>query len=114
MGKNNVEVNSSKKVVCQSILLLTWPAVIEYALQIMVTYVDYIMVGRLGVRASATVGLNTEVNFLVKGVNIAIGIGILVYISGHIGAGDVKTLMYVNLFINIIHIIINFLLIYYL
>lgn len=188
MGKHNVEVNSSKKVVRQSILLLTWPAIIEYALQIMVTYVDYIMVGRLGVRASATVGLNTEVNFLVKGVNIAIGIGILVYISGHIGAGDfikakkgamqglllaiilgaaefivmmaicpvlpgwlgagnaikadavqyftiiyipvlfiavnsiagsilkaagdMKTPMYVNLFINIIHIIINFLLIY--
>jgi len=81
-------LNDSKKHIRYLILTLTWPAIIEYALQTVGSYVNYMMVGRLGIQASAIVGLNFEVNFLVKGMNMAIGIGILVYIAKAVGEGD--------------------------
>jgi len=81
-------LNDSKKNIRFLILTLAWPAIIEYALQTVGSYVNYIMVGQLGIQASAIVGLNFEVNFLVKGINMAIGIGILVYIAKAVGEGD--------------------------
>jgi len=81
-------LNDSSKNIRLLILSLAWPAIIEYALQTVGSYVNFIMVGRLGIQASAIVGLNFEVNFLVKGINIAFGIGILVYIAKAVGEGD--------------------------
>lgn len=81
-------MNQNYKYMRTLILKYTWPAIIEFALQTVGSYVNYIMVGRLGIQASAIVGLNVEINFLVRGVNIAISIGILVYIANAIGEGD--------------------------
>ncbi len=70
----------------KNIVSLTIPSLIEYTLQTLVSYVDYIMVGKLGTEASATIGLTTEVGYLIKGGVNAVGIGALAYISYSIGA----------------------------
>ena len=72
----------------KEIILLIIPAIIEYSFQALVNYADFIMVGRLGIEASATIGITNEVTFLIKaGVN-ALGVGVLAYMAKEIGAGN--------------------------
>lgn len=76
----------------KEIFVLVLPAILEFAFQVMVIYSDYIMVGGLGIDASATIGITNEVSFLIKaGVN-ALGIGVVAYIAKEIGAGNRKQL----------------------
>lgn len=75
---------TNKKLV-HSLITLTIPALIDYALQSAVIYADYIMVGKLGSDASATIGLTEEVNFLLKGAIMAFGIAVVSYISISMG-----------------------------
>ncbi|MDR1135853.1 MAG: MATE family efflux transporter [Clostridiales Family XIII bacterium] len=70
-----------RKELLYKIIILTIPASIEFMLQAGLSYVDFIMVGQLGKDASAAIGLTQEVNFLLKGVLMAVGIGIVSYIS---------------------------------
>jgi len=56
---------------------LAWPAIIQEALNVIVTYVDTAMVGALGASASAAVGLTGTVGWLVSSIAIAFGIGVL-------------------------------------
>ena len=74
----------------KNIIALIVPSLLECSLQTLVSYVDYIMVGKLGIEASATIGLTNEVSFLIKGGVNAIGIGALSYISYSIGAKRVE------------------------
>lgn len=60
---------------------LTIPAAIDFGLQSAASYADYIMVGRLGQNASASIGLTTEVNFLFRGLLTALGIGLVSFIA---------------------------------
>jgi putative MATE family efflux protein len=76
---------STQKGILRSLMLLTIPAAIEYLLQSTLSYADFIMVGRLGKNASASIGLTQEVSFLLKGVLMAAGIGIVSCISIAIG-----------------------------
>ncbi len=76
----------------KEIILLIIPAIIEYSFQALVNYADFIMVGKLGIEASATIGITNEVTFLIKaGVN-ALGVGVLAYMAREIGAGNRKYL----------------------
>ena len=76
----------------KEIILLIIPAIIEYSFQALVNYADFIMVGKLGIEASATIGITNEVTFLIKaGVN-ALGVGVLAYMAREIGAGNRKHL----------------------
>ncbi|WP_022779392.1 MATE family efflux transporter [Butyrivibrio sp. AE3009] len=76
----------------KDIISLVLPAIIEYSFQALVNYADFIMVGKLGIAASATIGITNEVTFLVKaGVN-ALGVGVLAYFAKEIGAGRRKGL----------------------
>lgn len=68
------------------IVWLVVPAIIEYSLQVLTNYADYIMVGRLGVTASAAIGITTEITYLLKGAVNALGIGVLAYIASAVGA----------------------------
>lgn len=83
-------VYQDNKKLLKSIVSLTVPSLLECALQTLVSYVDYIMVGKLGTEASATIGLTNEVSFLIKGGVNAVGIGALSYISYSIGAKRVE------------------------
>lgn len=76
---------ADKKRLVHTLITLTIPAFIEYALQSAVAYADYIMVGKLGSNASAAIGLTQEFNFLLKGALMAVGIGVVSYISNSMG-----------------------------
>ena len=44
------------------IVALSWPTVVEQALQTVVQFADSAMVGRIGAQASASVGMTTSPN----------------------------------------------------
>lgn len=71
-----------------SICQLAWPAIVQEALNVIVTYVDTAMVGALGASASAAVGLTGSVGWLVSSVAIAFGIGILAVCAQADGANN--------------------------
>ncbi len=66
---------------------LAWPAIVEQALQTVVQYVDTGMVGRIGARASAAVGLTVTVTWTVNSLFYAMGTGVLSCIAKAMGAG---------------------------
>ncbi|MCR3757516.1 MATE family efflux transporter [Clostridium felsineum] len=82
-------INQRKEMII-SIFALSWPAVLEQALETTVQYVSSAMVGRLGAEASAAVGLTTTVTWLINSPAFAMDIGILSYISFCIGAKKLK------------------------
>lgn len=67
---------------------LAWPTVTEMALQTLVQYVDTAQVGRLGVQASAAVGLTSTTTWLVNAPIGAMAMGVLACISQALGARD--------------------------
>ena len=71
-----------------SIFHLAWPAIVQEALNVVVTYADTAMVGALGASASAAVGLTGSVGWLVSSIAIAFGIGILAVCAQSDGAHD--------------------------
>lgn len=72
----------------KSICFLAWPAVVQEAMNVVVSYVDTAMVGALGANASAAVGLTSTVGWLVSSIAIAFGIGILSVCAQAMGAKD--------------------------
>lgn len=73
--------------IMRDIITLIIPAIIEYSFQALVNYADFIMVGRLGMKASATIGITNEVTFLVKAAVNALSVGVVAYFAKEIGAG---------------------------
>ena len=70
------------------ILFLAWPAIIQEAMNVVVSYVDTAMVGALGANASAAVGLTSTVCWLVTSIAIAFGVGILAVCAQAVGANN--------------------------
>lgn len=66
---------------------LAWPTVTEMALQTLVQYVDTAQVGRIGVAASAAVGLTSTTTWLVNAPIGAMAMGVLACISQALGRG---------------------------
>lgn len=64
---------------------------VEQALQTIVQYADAAMVGRLGVQATAAVGLTTTVTWLTNSPLWALGTGVLACIAFAVGAKDDRT-----------------------
>ncbi|MDR1914317.1 MAG: MATE family efflux transporter [Clostridiales bacterium] len=79
-----------RKVMLRTLIALSIPACIDFMLQSALSYADYIMVGKLGSNASAAVGLTQEVNYLLRGVLMAAGIGVVSYISVSMGKRQYK------------------------
>ena len=53
---------------------LAWPAIIQEAMNTVVTYVDTAMVGAMGATASAAVGLTSSVTWLLGSISVAFGV----------------------------------------
>lgn len=79
------------KSLIMTIIALAWPAMLEQALQTIVQYADSAMVGRLGVQATAAVGLTTTVTWLTHSPLWALGIGVLACIARAVGAKNEQT-----------------------
>ena len=69
---------------------LAWPAIVQEAMTVIVTYVDTAMVGTLGASASAAVGLTGSVNWLFSSLSVAFGVGILAVCAQAVGAKNTK------------------------
>ena len=78
----------SERVTAGEIWHLAWPAILEMLFSTAVTYADTAMVGRLGAKASAAVGLTGSVGWLIGCIFSAIGVGVVACISRSIGAGQ--------------------------
>lgn len=84
-------VKNSRGVMLKELWILGAPTIVEQLLQTMVGYVDTAMVGRLGAKASAAVGVTATVNWLFYGMMFAASLGLLSYIARFTGAGDEKS-----------------------
>ena len=71
----------------RTLAALAVPAILEQLLGTLVSYVDTAMVGGLGSYATAAVGVNAPVVWLVNGVFPAVGVGYAVLVAHAIGAG---------------------------
>ncbi len=67
---------------------LSWPAIIEQVLNMMVSYVDTAMVGVMGATATAAVSVNAAPVWLIHGILAGVGVGYSVQISNAVGAKD--------------------------
>lgn len=83
-------VNSSYRLLLRTLLLLSFPTIVEEILSTLLQYVDTAMVGQLGEQATASVSITTNVTWLVNSVAGAAGTAVLVLISRAAGAGDEK------------------------
>ena len=74
----------------KNICHLAWPAIIQEAMNTVVTYVDTAMVGSMGATASAAVGLTSTVTWLLGSISVAFGVGVLAVCAQSDGAKDYK------------------------
>lgn len=67
---------------------LTWPAIIEQLLGMMVSFVDTAMVGSLGSSSTAAVSVVSSSIWLINGILAGVGVGYSVQVANAVGAGD--------------------------
>lgn len=79
---NPLEEGISKRKV---VFLLAWPSIIEQLLLTLVNYIDTVMVGSLGVNATAAVSLNTSLVWLAEGIILGISTGFSVVVAKSVG-----------------------------
>jgi len=70
------------------VLTLAWPAVAEQMLVMMISLVDFYIVGHLGAAAVGGVGLGTQMLFLTSSFLSAVGVGATALVARHIGAKE--------------------------
>lgn len=87
-AEKSINVLSLGKNPVQTVLLLSWPAIIEQIMLTMVNYVDTAMVGSLGAHATAAVGITASCLNLLNGLFAAFGVGFSIQVAQNIGAGD--------------------------
>ena len=80
-----------RRALIRQIAKLSWPTIVEQALQTVVQFADSAMVGRIGAQASASVGMTASVTWLVNSPIWAMGVGLMAVIARADGAGDKQT-----------------------
>mgnify|MGYP002552438549 FL=1 len=88
MGNRIASFYEKNAQLFRTVFYLSWPAIVEQALQTLVQYIDTAMVGRIGAQASAAVGLTSTMTWLVNAPLFAMGIGVLSCVAESIGAGE--------------------------
>lgn len=86
IGGYRMKYGNEIKNICH----LAWPAIIQEAMNTVVTYVDTGMVGSMGATASAAVGLTSTVTWLLGSISVAFGVGVLAVCAQSDGAKDYK------------------------
>ncbi len=67
---------------------LAWPTVVYSLLELSLGLADFLMVRGLGRDASAAIGLNRQITFLIEAAALAISTGVITLISQGVGADD--------------------------
>lgn len=74
--------------IIKNIYILSWPAILEQLLIGFATLLDAAMVGRIGAEATAAVGINIAVIWLINGVVIGFSMGFSFLVARSIGEKD--------------------------
>ncbi len=83
-----ITVHNAGQSRLKTLSVLAFPAIIEQILNTMVSYVDTGMVGVLGANATAAVGINAPVMWLLAGCMQGVGVGYSVLVAHAIGGQD--------------------------
>ena len=70
------------------IWLLAWPTVVYSLLELSLGAADFLMVRGLGRDASAAIGLNRQITFLIEAAALAVSTGVITLVSQGMGADD--------------------------
>lgn len=82
------EESSNLKMQIRLVMRLSVPAILAQISTIIMEYIDASMVGSLGARASAAIGIVSTVTWLIGGLCSAVGIGFTVGIAHRMGAQE--------------------------
>lgn len=74
----------------KTVLLLSWPTIVEQILQTLVGFADTAMVGSLGAVATASISVCTSTLWLLNGILNAFAIGFCVLMARSIGSENIK------------------------
>lgn len=66
---------------------VAWPCILEYMLVSLVVYADSFMVSSLGTNATASVGINSSVTWLINALSSGLAVGGTVLVANNLGAG---------------------------
>lgn len=78
----------TSRMLYKDVVLIAWPAFVEFILTQLTSMADMIMVGQLGSWAIAAVGLTTQPKFLLMTMFMAMNVGATALIARAKGAGD--------------------------
>ena len=67
---------------------LAWPTLIYSVLELSLGVADFLMVRGLGSEATAAIGLNRQVTFLLESAALAVATGVITLVSQGVGAGN--------------------------
>ncbi len=67
---------------------LAWPTLVYSVLELSLGVADFLMVRGLGSEATAAIGLNRQVTFLLESAALAVATGVITLVSQGIGAGN--------------------------
>ena len=67
---------------------LAWPTLIYSVLELSLGVADFLMVRGLGSEATAAVGLNRQITFLLESAALAVATGVITLVSQGVGAGN--------------------------
>lgn len=69
---------------------LAWPTLVYSVLELSLGVADFLMVRGLGAEATAAIGLNRQITFLLESAALAVAAGVITLVSQGVGAGDRK------------------------
>lgn len=88
-GSEPVEMEAGEREKRLSVLWkLSWPAIVEQMLSMLVSYADTAMVGALGAEATAAVAVVSSSIWTVGGILASLGVGYSVQVANAVGAQD--------------------------
>ena len=67
---------------------LAWPTLVYSVLELSLGVADFVMVRGLGSEATAAVGLNRQITFLLESAALAVATGVITLVSQGVGAGN--------------------------
>ena len=67
---------------------LAWPALVYSVLELSLGVADFLMVRGLGSEATAAIGLNRQITFLLESAALAVATGVITLVSQGVGAGN--------------------------
>ena len=83
--RNGQAISLKKQV--QLIVSLSIPAILEQLVMTLMSYIDTAMVGSLGSRATASIGVVSSSIWLLNGIVSAVAVGFSVQVAQYLGAG---------------------------